>query len=82
LRAIRADSLVFWAKKPRRGGMRRSWVDIAPDWEKILRQQFAARAATFLYSLKRSILIRTLIRSFKFTAYHDRQLRRRATDPG
>jgi hypothetical protein len=34
--------------------MRRSWVDIAPDWEKILRQQFAARAATSLYSLKRS----------------------------
>jgi hypothetical protein len=52
LRAIRADLLVFWAKKPRGGGMRRSRADIAPDWEKNLRGQPVRQRS--LYSLKRS----------------------------
>jgi hypothetical protein len=55
LRVIRADLLVFGPKETRRGGMGRSRVDTAPDREKILRgQPIRRRAATLLYSLKRS----------------------------
>jgi hypothetical protein len=55
LRVIRADLLVFSPKRTRRSGMRRSRVDTAPDWEKILRgQSIRRRAAMLLYSLKRS----------------------------